>query len=258
MDRRSTAPSLNKGTIGFTFAALLLMVFTGSARAEGFLDLECGVVFTGYNDVRIPDNTGTKISLKNDISSRPALALRFRTGYTFGGRHSVLILAAPLTVHGESTLKRSITYQGKSFPQGTRVESSYRFDSYRLTYRYSIIRNRTLTLAAGLTGKIRSADIAIMSAAAYAHRTDLGAVPLINTMLEWTFSGPFSLLLDVDALVTPFGRAEDALIALRYRPNDKLAMRIGYRVLEGGADGGGNVYTFSLFHYATAGITSFF
>jgi hypothetical protein len=33
-----------------------------------------------------------------------------------------------------------------------------------------------------------------------------------------------------------------------------MELRLGYRILEGGSDGGGSVYTFSMFHYATMGI----
>ena len=75
-------------------------------------------------------------------------------------------------------------------------------------------------------------------------------------MAEWSFAKPWSILVDADALVTPFGRAEDVLAALQYHISDSVAVRLGYRLLEGGSGGeGGNVYTFALFHYATAGIS---
>jgi hypothetical protein len=223
--------------------------------AEGFMEVEAGAAFTGYNDVRIPNAGGTMISLATDTRSDPTFAFRVRGGYTFADRHTVMILVAPLTVRGSGTLDRAVTFQGQTFAAGTKLESSYRFDSYRLTYRYSFVKNDSLVLAAGLTVKLRSADIALMSDTAYAHRSDLGVVPLISAKAEWKFAGAYSLLLDADALVSPFGRAEDVLLALQYRVSDPVALRLGYRLLEGGSDGGGNVYTFALFHYATAGIT---
>jgi hypothetical protein len=130
----------------------------------------------------------------------------------------------------------------------------YRFISFRLTYRYTFINMDAFILAGGLTGKIRSADIALMSENASAHRSDLGVVPLINFMTCWKFNECVSLLLDADALVTPFGRAEDALFAVQCNYSPNATLRLGYRVLEGGSDGGGNVYTFALFHYITAGV----
>ena len=224
--------------------------------ADGFLEVEGGAAFTGYNDLRIPSDTGSNVSLATDTVSDPAFAFRVRGGYTFGDRHTVMVLVAPLTVRGSGTLDRTVSFQGTSFTAGTKLESSYRFDSYRLTYRYTFLKDESLVLAAGLTVKLRSADIALMSDTAYAHRSDLGVVPLVSLMAEWSFAKPWSILVDADALVTPFGRAEDVLAALQYHLSDSVAVRLGYRLLEGGSGGeGGNVYTFALFHYATAGIS---
>lgn len=236
------------------FVSGVLFFVAPALFSQVFVDVEAGSAFTGYNDVRIPADTGTAFSLKDDVASDPALALRVRVGYVFAGRHGISALAAPLTAFGSGTLDRDVEYQGKTFAAGTRVDSLYRFDSFRLTYRYSFVKDDVLDLAVGITGKVRSADIALMSGGAYAHRSNVGAVPLVSFRAQWKFLPSFSLLLDGDALATPFGRAEDALLALQYHPDRKIAFRLGYRVLEGGSDGGGNVYAFSLFHYATAGV----
>jgi hypothetical protein len=239
------------------FILISMLAFAGAALYAdgGFIEVEGGAAFTGYNDVRIPSETGGMVSLATDTVPDPALALRVRGGYTFADRHTVMVLMAPLTVRGSGTLDRTVDYVGATFAAGTEIESVYRFDSYRLSYRYTFVDREKLDLRAGLTVKLRSADIALMSSSGYAHRTDFGVVPLVSFMGEWTFAGPFSFLLDADALVTPFGRAEDVLAALQYRPSESVAYRLGYRVLEGGSDGGGSVYTFALFHYVTAGIT---
>jgi hypothetical protein len=64
----------------------------------------------------------------------------------------------------------------------------------------------------------------------------------------------FGLLLEGDALGAPQGRAEDVLLAGTYSLSDHILLRIGYRILEGGADND-EVYNFALIHYASAGIT---
>ena len=237
----------------FIFVFLFLSVIPLGAQA--FLDFEGGAAFTGYNDVRIPSDTGTKFSLHDETPSSAVPVFRMRLGYTFADRHTVSFLIAPLTVRGTGTADKDITFQDTTFTEGSKITSIYRFDSYRLTYRWTFLKEENLNLGIGLTGKIRSADIALMSDSGYAHRDDLGFVPLINFRAEWFFLDDIGLLLDGDALVSPYGRAEDANLALLYRYSPDTVFRIGYRVLEGGSDGGGDVYTFALFNYITAGIT---
>ncbi len=239
----------------YLIVCFLLFCAASELLAEGFLDVEAGAAFTGYNNVQIPSDSGTRFSLADEIVSSPAIALRFRGGVTLAGRHTIFALAAPTYRQGEGTLDRDLSYQGKIFHRGTAVHSSYRFDSYRFTYRYSIIEKPGFGLGAGLTAKIRSADIALMSDSVYARRTDLGVVPLINLMVRYRITNKTGLLLESDALWSPYGRAEDVLLAFQYSPAESHSLRIGYRMLEGGADGGGKVYTFSMFHYVTAGIT---
>ncbi len=65
------------------------------------------------------------------------------------------------------------------------------------------------------------------------------------------------LLVDADWLVGPQGRAEDILAAFQYHISDRILIKAGYRILEGGAKNI-RVYTFSLFHYAVFGTTIMF
>ncbi|MDA3900731.1 MAG: hypothetical protein PF637_09470 [Spirochaetes bacterium] len=240
-------------TLGL-FCAILLL-FSHNAFAQAFIDAEYGMVFTGYNDVQVPSDDGTRFSLKDDIESDTAFAPRMRLGYTFN-RHTLMFLAAPLTVYGEGTIDKQITYRGETFEAGTKVQSIYRFNSYRITYRYNLIDKGNFLLAAGITGKMRDAEIRLIGEDGSAGRSNIGFVPLIHLMAQWKFADKFSVLLDMDALVTPYGRAEDALLALQYHQNEKTSLRLGYRVLEGGSDGGGDVYTFALLNYITVGLTT--
>lgn len=234
---------------------VILTMLSGLLFAQAFVDAESGLAITGYNDVRIPADTGTALSLSDGKNGLTFPIFRLRAGYTFANRHTLSFLAAPLTVRDSFIAEKDIAFKDGVFPAGSRVESVYRFDSYRVTYRYAFINSETLYAGLGLTGKIRSADISLIGTGGIERRSDLGVVPLINFRAQYRFAKPVSVLLDGDALVTPFGRAEDALLALQYHYGDSAVFRLGYRVLEGGSDGGGNVYTFALFHYVTAGLT---
>lgn len=122
-----------------------------------------------------------------------------------------------------------------------------------MTYRYEIYRTKSIACGLGLTGKIRDAKIALKSASLESSKENVGFVPLINFRFSYRFNNHFGALLSGDALAAPQGRAEDVLAALTYGKTDKFRVKIGYRILEGGADND-EVYTFALIHYAVLGL----
>jgi len=240
----------------FLIACVFLpaMVFSnGTAYSQVMLDVELGVVITGYNDVRIPGNTGTLFSLKDDLTPEPALFLRLRGGYTIQNRHHISLLYSPLKIQSHGELDDETNFQGVMFPAGQPVTAVYRFNSYRLTYRYMIVDNPKFRFGLGLTAKIRHADISLASDGQFANKPDLGFVPIINFHLHWQRWERFGFLLEGDALAAPQGRAEDVFLGAVYALSDHITFRGGYRILEGGADNSA-VYTFSMFHYAALGI----
>jgi hypothetical protein len=52
------------------------------------LNFETGPLWTGYNDVRIPGDTGTLFSLKDDLRSDTEIYYRLRGGLIVGGNHT--------------------------------------------------------------------------------------------------------------------------------------------------------------------------
>lgn len=232
--------------------ALFLQPFNSIAQIS--IDVEAGVVYTGYNDVRIPGLGGSFISFSDELSWEPSLVSRVRVGYRFGNRSEVLVLYAPLNLSYKGTVNRDILFQGETFTAGSQLNATYKFNSYRATYRYHLVNNEKLDFGIGLTIKVRDAKIGIDgNFGTSAEKTDLGPVPLINFTLNWRPTDRFGLLLDGDALAVPQGRAEDVLLAATYRATKNLTFKAGYRILEGGADNA-TVYTFSLFHYGVAGV----
>lgn len=217
------------------------------------LDIESGAIFSGYNDVRITGAEGTKFSLKDDLKTEPEMFIRARIYYHFNQKHHLSILYAPLTIEANGKVKKNIVFQNETFPSNTNLTSIYRFNSYRLTYRYDFIRKSALTFGMGFTAKIRDAIISLESADLKEEKKNVGFVPIINFRLNWMFSKLLFLIVEGDALAAPQGRAEDVAMSLNYHINKKLNLRFGYRVLEGGADND-EVYTFSLFHYIGFGL----
>ena len=211
------------------------------------------MVFVGRNDARIPGDTGTKISLVDDLSTDPAPVFRVRLGYRFAEKHLITALYAPLQLVSTGSIDRDVEFYGGEYPAGTPLVAVYRFDSYRLTYRYSFIRSAGSDLALGVTGKIRDAETSLYGADARS-KTNTGFVPLLNVHAAYRFHDlPLGVVLDADALVAPQGRAEDVLVALTWTLSDAIELRAGYRMLEGGADND-EVYSFAWLHYAVLGV----
>jgi hypothetical protein len=218
------------------------------------MDFEAGVAFPGYNDVQVPnDSTGTRFSLTDALDVDPEPVFRIRAGFNTG-RHSFSLFAAPLRFEGTGVLQENVDFGGSTFAQGDEVEGLYRFDSYRLTWRYLLVDDADFSFAGGLTAKIRDAEIRLESGNLSANTTNTGFVPLLSFDLRWRPTGTFDIMLEGDALVGPQGRAEDVFIGTLFSLSSRAAIRAGYRIVEGGADVE-SVYNFTLVNFVTAGVT---
>lgn len=238
----------------FSLIFYVLLTLTTRVYAQVVIDVESGVVKTGYNDVRIPGDNGTLFSLSDELKAETPVFYRLRGSITINSRHTLSLLYAPLTVNSEGSTTRPINFEGITFPSLTPLNASYQFNSYRFTYRYEIVKTDKTEFGLGITAKIRDAKIALKSAGLASEKTDFGLVPLINLRFLWQFADRYGLLVEGDALAAKQGRAEDVLAALTYKISDNLGFRAGYRLLEGGADND-EVYSFALFHYASLGFT---
>lgn len=234
-----------------------LFSLTTLIKAQAFIDIESGAVITGYNNVRIPGDAGTQFSLKSDLDPNLTTFVRIRAGYTIDSRHTLSVLYAPLIVKSIGKTNKQIVFNGVTFPSNTSLNGSYKFNSYRITYRYDLVKNPNFEFGLGFTAKIRDAEISLNSLGLESSKKNVGFVPIINFKLNWNIDEKFGVLLEGDALAAPQGRAEDVLFAGTYKFSDKLKGRFGYRILEGGADND-EVYNFALFHYASVGVIYIF
>lgn len=234
---------------------LFLSVFIASSlNAQISVDVETGLVSTGYNDVRIPGNQGTFISLKDDLKPNTNIYYRLKLIYTFSSVHTLSLLYAPLTVESEGRLNKDVNFTGKIFTANKDLSGSYKFNSYRLTYRYDLVQNPNLEFGLGFTAKIRDAGIALSSQGIYAEKYNIGFVPIINFRLLWLFNDVVGFLVEGDALAAKQGRAVDVLFAASYKLPNQFSIKAGYRILEGGADND-EVYNFALLHYLSFGVS---
>ena len=239
----------------YTSAILLLFcIAVSSLKTQALFDLESGLVTAGYNNVRIRGDQGTLFSLRDDLKSKSEFFYRVRVSYTIKSRHTISALYAPLETKSEGRVANSINFEGAVFPANTDIVGTYKFNSYRLTYRYDIVLKPKIEFGLGLTAKIRDARIALSSPGLVSEKSNVGFVPIINFRLLWNIEDRLGLLLEGDALAAPQGRAEDIQLAFTYKLCDNFRVRAGYRILEGGSDSD-VVYNFALLHYTAVGLT---
>ena len=221
-----------------------------SSRFE--LDVESGIAIVGYSDIQIPKSTGTLISFSEELETDPTFFIRGRFTYYFNRGNMLSILVAPLTLKATGSVDREVVFESESFAPNATLNTVYKFNSYRLTYEHVWFVGNRLRFGLGITAKVRDAAVSIADSVKTSEKTDLGFVPLIKFSLGWRFVDPLVLILDGDALGAPQGRAEDISLSVQGDVSDRLSLKLGYRLLEGGSDVEA-VYSFTWVNYLFGG-----
>lgn len=244
-----------KKTKQYVFITLLIGIFSIplSAGLTWTLDIESGYVMSGYNNIQIPRDTGTRFSLKNDLDIKGKIYDRIRLNIGIGSKHALSLLYAPLSLNADGILEKPVIFEGVEFPDGSDVDALFRFNSYRLTYRYRLFARPKFDMWIGLTAKIRDAEIKITSPTLVSSKTNVGFVPLLHLLIDWKWGKKSGLLFDADASAAKQGRAEDVSAAVYYDINSFWTIKGGYRFVEGGADVE-EVYNFAFIYYFYVGI----
>jgi hypothetical protein len=232
---------------------LLLLPLPGLAQTPAFtVGVEGGAVWQSRNDARIP-NTGasSRFSLRDFQGSGPFGYYRLEGAWEFRDGHQLRALVAPFEITRNAVSQRALDFDEKQFAAVTDTEAHYRFDSYRLTYRYRFHEDDKWTWWGGVTLKVRDANVRLLQGALLGEDPDIGVVPLLNALGQYRLNEHWTLVLDTDGLWAPQGRAFDVALKARYALTERLQLGLGYRTLEGGADND-EVYTFAWQHYALA------
>lgn len=225
-----------------------------AAHSQFSVDLEGAWIFSiPYNKVRIPSTGGTQFDLAKDLNAKTSFAFRGRISYTIKDRHVISALYAPLTIKSSGEFNNEVVYSVGVFPANEAVDAVYKFNSYRLTYRYLLVNNDKVSFGLGITGKIRDANITLRNSRESANFPDLGFVPLVNLYFKYSPFEKMNVLVVADALASKQGRAEDVFAGVTYELSDAFSVKGGYRILEGGADVERN-YNFSWINYAVVGV----
>lgn len=222
------------------------------AQTTTGLSLEGGAVWQSRNLARIPNSTeGSRFSLRDLQGSGPEGYFRLDATWQVGERHQLRALYAPFSITRTGTPANALQFDGVTFAAGEATQAHYRFDSYRLSYRYRFHDRSDWTWWGGATVKLRDANIRLRQAGAAAGYSNTGVVPLLSVLGYRRLNQRWTIVFDADGLWAPQGRAFDGAVKARYSVSERLNLGLGYRTLEGGADND-DVYTFAWQHYALA------
>jgi hypothetical protein len=207
-----------------------------SANAQAFINLESGALFTNINDIR-NGNNGALISLKNDFQTPVSPFLRLRAGYLSNGKNHFSLLYAPLKIEETGTLEKDILVNRKNFKANIPIEVVYKFNSYRFTYNRIIISKENFKFGLGLSVKIRDAGVSFKNRELLSENFSIGFAPLINLLANWDISKKMGIDFFGEFIAASKGRAIDLSLSGRYSFTKNIQGNIGYRLLEGGANG---------------------
>ena len=210
---------------------------------------EPGAAFSAINDVRIPGDDGTTFDMLGLTGNGPDPYLRVYATYHFNDRHALRLTFAPLTVEGTGRLNDDVMFEDEMFAADLPTKGTYKFNTYRMTYRWTFYDRERWRLGLGAAVLVRDADITLEQGDKRQSRDDLGLVPLLHLYGEYRFNDRASVILDMEGAWSTMGRAIDAALKAQYNFDSGLYLETGYRTLEGGADND-DVYTFAWLHYA--------
>ena len=162
------------------------------------------------------------------------------------------LVVAPLGIKESGSLSNAVKFQGQTYSAGT-VDAKYRFDSYRATWRYTLREDPDWTWKAGVTGKIRDAEVTLRQGDVSATKSNTGLVPLLHLYVERRLDARSRITFEGDGLAGGPGRAFD--LSARYVRDlgERVSAFAGLRILDGGASTD-SVYNFARFHYLTLGL----
>lgn len=223
----------------------------GAARADeakparaldhAVVDYESGVVSILKNTGRY-GSTGTRFTAK-DTGQRDNLVVGQRLSLeATAGRHTAILVYAPLDVTTRVTLESDLQFRDALFPAGTVVDHRYLFDGYRASYLYRVLNGR-LKLELGGSMQIRNANVAFtaVDGSRYADESDIGLVPILKARVRYQAAKGVFAMLDADAASTfgligdTEGGIYDVALTLGAPVTKSLSLFVRVRGVGGGA-----------------------
>ena len=236
--------------------ATFLILCAGTVSANEYpwsVGLETGAVWQSRNDVRNPGDSGTRFSIADTVGDGPYYFYRVESIFTLSDKNQLRFLIAPFRISESGVPDKDIFFVDQTLNAGQSTKFTYKFNSYRVSYRWLYKDDPSWRLWLGGTAKIRDAEIAAQQGNIKAKDSNVGFVPLFNLYSNYQMNDKWRFIVDFDGLIGPQGRAIDLGLKLHYDIDKQWYVGAGYRTLEGGVDND-KVYNFAWFNYALVSV----
>ena len=222
-------------------------------RARWRVALEIGASFQTANEVHIPSRTGTRFDY--DALTGGPVSPFFRAELEAGPweRHGLRFVYQYLRNEGTGTLPTPTRFAGQVFLPAVPTSGRYSFDTFRATYRYTLIDRHDFRLRLGATLLVRDAEIRLTQPGRRARDEDVGVVPLLHAGFDWRFAPRLVLIGEADGLGFGQGYAVDLGLRVGYDVAPGWQVSGGWRMLAGGVDNS-STFAFARFQTLTAGL----
>ncbi|MBD3168786.1 MAG: hypothetical protein GF307_04845 [candidate division Zixibacteria bacterium] len=212
-----------------------IFVGNGLCQSRWQVEIETGRVYSGYNTVQSPVETGTKFSLQEGFSSRKNYYYRLGLIYKLSDVSYLSMGYSPLSVRYTGGFSDDISFDGEDFAGDIPTSISYDCHSYRLSYIHEIYGNENKMVSLGATARLVDWQMTVSNnAGIYANKKQLEFIPQLNMTFQMILIGNLSLYNKVDAMFASKSRFSDLLVALQYDLSERFSFRMGYRLLEDG------------------------
>jgi len=216
--------------------------------------ISVGSSFQSRNDIQIPNSDlGTRFSLTELAGEGPVSAARIEINWSMNERHGFRVLLAPLSYSKTVTIDQPVLFMEQAFNTESDVDASYKFNSWRLGYHYTLKQTTSGSFRIGGTLKVRDAEIRLEQGDTVGATDNIGLVPLFYAAGQYRLNSNWTIGADVDGLAGGRGRAIDAGVTLDYSLSPDWRIGGDVRILDGGVDSDEN-YNFALFYSAALAI----
>jgi len=238
--------------------SLLTCTTTIAADQSVSIRLSVGSSWQARNDVQIPNtDTGTRFSLFDAVGSGPVPAARVEVNWAINDRHGMRVMLAPLSYTESVEFSQPVSFNGQSFAANEVTDASYRFNSWRVGYHYTLVNNDVRNFRVGATLKVRDAEIRLQQGNTDSANDNVGFVPLLYLAGSYKLSSRWTIRADLDGLAGGPGRAIDVGVAMDFALSPRWNLGAEVRILDGGADVE-DVYNFAQFNSAAIAVSTGF